>query len=137
MPDYKEYMGEDYHNQIRKLLSLQGDEGKELLPDRIIDADLHIGTMRKMISDRIGVKYNFGLIPKTEEIFALVQEAARYLLAGLICSALKSRTEIPEFRKHQKNWGKKQVKLMQRYELFMRNIEEKIELAGGDGKSGN
>lgn len=127
MPDYKQFMGEDYHNKIRTLL--QANE--ELLPDRIIDADLHIGTMRKMIQDRVGAKYDMGLIPKSEELFNLVQEAARYLLAGIICSALKSRTAVPPFKKYERNWKKKQLKLMQRYELFMRNIEEKIELAGG------
>jgi hypothetical protein len=43
---YKEYLGEGYHEKIRKMLT--ADE--TLLPDRIIDADANIGGMKKLIA---------------------------------------------------------------------------------------
>ena len=39
---YKEYLGEGYHERIRKMLTCN----EELLPNRIIDADANIGAMK-------------------------------------------------------------------------------------------
>ena len=39
---YEEYLGQGYHDKVRKMLTANTD----LLPDRIIDADLNIGGMK-------------------------------------------------------------------------------------------
>lgn len=117
---YKEYLGEGYHDQVRKMLSVD----EVLLTDRIIDADLNIGTMKSILQKRIGVKHSTGLINKSEENFKNLQEAGLNLLAGILCSALKSRTAVEPYKKYDRNWKKKQVKLMQKYELFIGLVEK-------------
>jgi hypothetical protein len=124
---YEEYLGEGYHDTIRKLLQAN----KELLPDRIIDADLNIGAMRQILQNRLGIKYQLGQVHfDNEENFGLLQEAAKYLLAGILCSALRSRTAVPPFVKYQRNWAKKQQRMMERYERLVREIERRIETGG-------
>jgi len=94
---YSEYLGPGYHDAIRTLLRVN----KDLLPDRIIDADLNIGAMRQILQNRLGIKYQLGQVHfDNEENFGLLQEAAKYLLAGILCSALRSRTAVPPFVKY-------------------------------------
>lgn len=47
---YKEYLGEDYYTKVRKMLTAN----EELLPNRIIDADLNIGGMKQLLAPRVG-----------------------------------------------------------------------------------
>lgn len=120
---YSNYLGQDYHNKIRTLL--QANE--ELLPDRIIDADLNIGGMRKIIQERLKkVELTIGPIPKTGEIFEILQESALQILAAVLCVALKSRTAVPPYIKYRKNWEKKQGKFVKQYEQGMQEIERRV-----------
>lgn len=43
---YKEYLGEGYHDKVRKMLTLN----EEVLPNSVIDADLNIGGMKQLLS---------------------------------------------------------------------------------------
>jgi hypothetical protein len=120
---YKEFLGEGYHDAIRTLLQAN----KDLLPDRIIDADLNIGGMRKTIGERLKkAELKAGPIPRTGEIFKVLQEASRQLLAAVLCSALRSRTAVPPFVEYQRNWIKKQTKFVERYEKGMQEIERRV-----------
>lgn len=117
---YEEYLGEDYYNKVRKLLTADS----VLLPDRIIDADVNIGAMKKIIAPAVE-KINIlkGGI-NTEESFNKLSEAAVYILCGVLCIALKSRTSSPPYNlpKYKKNWDKKQKKLMQKGNLIIREL---------------
>lgn len=109
---YKEYLGEGYHEKIRKMLT--ADE--TLLPDKIIDADLNIGGMKKLIAPAIEKMQMFGKAVDTEEKFKLLSDAALYYLCGILCMAMKSRTSAPPFNlsKYKKRWDKKKDGYMQK-----------------------
>lgn len=117
---YENHLGEGYHDEIRKILQVDD----VVLPDRIIDADLHIGALLEIIKDRLTIKPILKMLEMTDNTLEKVHGAARLLLAGIICSALKSRTAVPPFLKYKKNWNKKQEKLIRRYEFAMREIEQ-------------
>jgi hypothetical protein len=109
---YEEYLGPDYYNRIRKMLTAD----QTLLPDSIIDADLNIGGMKKLIAPAIEKMQMFGKEVDTEEKFKLLSNAALYYLCGILCMAMKSRTSAPPFNlpKYKKRWDKKQVGYMQK-----------------------
>ncbi len=121
---YKEYLGEGYHDKIRKMLGTDDN----LLPDRIIDADLNIGGMKQLMTpamDRITV---LGKKINTEEEFNQLSDVAIQYLCGILCMALKSRTSTPPFNipKYKKNWSKKQSKFMDKGNLLMRSIINEV-----------
>jgi hypothetical protein len=102
---YSEFLGQGYHDAIRKMLVAD----KDLLPDSVIDADLNIGAMKAIIGK--------SLSPEDiadESKFNQLVSAARYYLCGVLCLALKSRTSAPPFNipKYKKNWDKKRKNYM-------------------------
>ena len=117
---YKEYLSEGYHEKIRKMLT--ADE--TLLPDRIIDADLNIGAMKKLIAPAIEKMQMFGKEVDSEEKFKQLSDAALYYLCGILCMAMKSRTSAPPFNlpKYKKKWDKKQVGYMQKGNAYIKAL---------------
>jgi hypothetical protein len=117
---YKEYLGEGYHEKIRKMLT--ADE--TLLPDKIIDADLNIGGMKKLIAPAIEKMQMFGKEVDNEEKFKLLSDAALYYLCGILCMAMKSRTSSPPFNlpKYKKRWDKKKDGYMQKGNQYMQGL---------------
>jgi len=109
---YKEYLGEGYHNKVRKMLTVD----EKLLPDRIIDADLNIGAMKQMIASGIDKMQLQGKKVNTEEKYAQFSNAAIYYLCGILCLAMKSRTSSPPFniKKYKKDWDKKRTGYMEK-----------------------
>jgi hypothetical protein len=112
---YKEYLGEGYHEKIRKMLT--ADE--TLLPDRIIDADLNIGAMKMLITPAMEKMAIHGKTVNTEEKYNTLATAALHYLAGVLCLALKSRTAVPPYNKFKRNWDKKRGKFMDRGNRLM------------------
>jgi hypothetical protein len=117
---YEEYLGPDYYNRIRKMLTCD----ETLLPDRIIDADANIGAMKTLIAPAIEKMQMFGKHVDTEEKFKLLSDAVLYYLCGILCVAMKSRTSVPPFNltKYKKRWDKKQVGYMQKGNQFMQGL---------------
>lgn len=109
---YKEYLGEGYHDKIRKMLTCD----ETLLPNGIIDAEANIGAMKRLIAPAIEKMQMFGKYVDTEEKYNLLSQAALYYLCGILCVAMKSRTSSPPFNlpKYKKRWDKKQAKYMQK-----------------------
>lgn len=107
---YSEYLGENYHNVIRKILF--ADE--KLCTDMMIDADINIGAMKEMLTPAI-LKMQ-GKI-RDEQKFALLSKIARYYLAGVLCIAIQSRIKVAPFnipKYTRKNWRKKMNKCMEK-----------------------
>ena len=117
---YEEYLGKDYHNKIRKMLTCD----EELLPNRIIDADGNIGAMKMLLSSSLeNMKMN-GKSIHTEEKFNQLSQIGIYYLCGVLCVAMKSRTSAPPFniKKYQKNWSKKQKGYMSKGNLLLKTL---------------
>ncbi len=117
---YEEYLGPDYHNRIRKMLT--ADE--TLLPDKIIDADLNIGGMKKLIAPAIEKMQMFGKEVDTEEKYKLLTDAALYYLCGILCMAMKSRTSAPPFNlpRYKKRWDKKREGYMKKGNAYLKSL---------------
>jgi hypothetical protein len=117
---YEEYLGPGYYNRIRKMLTADDT----LLPDSIIDADLNIGGMKKLIAPAIEKMQMFGKEVDTEEKFKLLSDAALYYLCGILCMAMKSRTSSPPFNlpKYKKRWDKKKDGYMQKGNQYMQGL---------------
>jgi hypothetical protein len=117
---YKEYLGEGYHDKIRKMLTADDT----LLPDRIIDADANIGAMKKLIAPAIEKMQMFGKEVDSEEKFKQLSDAALYYLCGILCMAMKSRTSAPPFNlpKYKKRWDKKKDGYMQKGNQYMQGL---------------
>lgn len=113
---YEQYLGEDYHNKIRKMLTLN----EEVLPNRIIDAPLNIGGMKQMLSPALE-KIN------VEKYTETINNIAVYYLCAVLCMAMKSRTSAPPYnlKKYQKNWDKKQKGYMQKGNMLMQGLVKK------------
>lgn len=110
---YRKYLGEGYHDKIRKMMTAD----KELLPNNIIDADLNIGGMKHLLShiiQTVDVKNH------EDEI----QRIAIYYLCGILCMAMKSCTSTPPFnkKKYQKRWDKKRKNYMQKGNMLMQGL---------------
>lgn len=117
---YEEYLGENYHARIRKMLTLN----MEVLPNRIIDADGNIGAMKMLLSPALeNMKIN-GKPIDSDEKFNQLSQVAVYYLCGILCMAMKSRTSTPPFnlKKYQKNWDKKQKGYMQKGNLLLKGL---------------
>ena len=117
---YEEYLGTGYHDKVRKLLTADD----KLLPDRIIDADANIGAMKRIIAPAADKRNIFYGGIHTEEDFNKLSEAAVYILCGVLCTALKSRTSSPPYNlpKYKKNWDKKRDKLMKKGNLLITEL---------------
>lgn len=117
---YKEYLGESYHDKVRKLLTAN----VELLPDRIIDADANIGAMKKIIAPAVEKINVFKGGVNTEESFNKLSEAAVYVLCGVLCVALKSRTSSHPYNlpRYKKNWDKKRNVLVKKGNSLIREL---------------
>jgi hypothetical protein len=117
---YKEYLGDGYHEKIRKMLTADDT----LLPDRIIDADLNIGAMKELIAPAVEKMQMFGKAVDTEEKYNLLSNAALYYHCGILCMAMKSRTSSPPFNlpKYKKKWDKKQVGYIQKGNQYMQGL---------------
>ncbi len=117
---YKEYLGEGYHEKLRAMLTVD----ENLLPDRIIDAEINIGAMKQMIAPVLEKRQMLGKQIDTESKFFQLSSAAVYILAGILCMALKSRTSAPPFntKKYQKPWDKKREGYMQKGNLLMTGL---------------
>lgn len=119
---YEEYLGKDYHNKVRKMLTLP----EEVLPDSVIDADNNIFAMKELLSPVLETrKIN------TEEKFNQLSQVAVYYLCGILCIAMKSRTSAPPFnvKKYQKRWDKKRKSYMARGNKIMQGL-----MIGGVGR---
>jgi hypothetical protein len=117
---YEEYLGLDYYNRIRKMLTCDDT----LLPDRIIDADANIGAMKTLIAPAIEKMQMFGKEVDSEEKFKQLSDAALYYLCGILCMAMKSRTSAPPFNlpKYKKRWDKKKDGYMQKGNQYMQGL---------------
>lgn len=117
---YEEYLGEGYHDEIRKRLCLP----EEVLPDSVIDADYNIGGMKQLLSPALEKMNMLGNKINTEEKFNQLSQVAVYYLCGILCMAMKSRTSAPPFnlKKYQKNWDKKQKNYMARGNRIMQGL---------------
>jgi hypothetical protein len=95
-----------------------------LLPDKIIDADLNIGGMKRLIAPAIEKMQVFGKNVDTEEKFKLLSDAALYYLCGILCMAMKSRTSAPPFNlsKYKKRWDKKKDGYMQKGNAYLKAL---------------
>lgn len=119
---YEEYLGEGYHDKIRKMLTLP----EEVLPNSVIDAPLNIGAMKQLLSPALEKMKNLGKRinseeKNSEEKFNQLSQVALYYLCGILCVAMKSRTSAPPFniKKYQKNWDKKQKKYMEKGNMIL------------------
>lgn len=117
---YEEYLGEGYHDKIRKMLTLND----EVLPNSVIDADLNIGGMKQLLSPALQKMQIHGKKIDTEEKFNQLSNVALYYLCGILCMAMKSRTSAPPFnlKKYQKNWDKKRKNYMQKGNLLIQGL---------------
>lgn len=117
---YSEYLGVGYHAKLRHMLT--ADEA--LLPNRIIDADLNIGGMKRLVAPALERMSMTGNRINDERKWNQLSSAALYYLAGILCMAMKSRTSAPPFNipKHKKPWDKKQAGYMQKANLLMEGL---------------
>lgn len=114
---YADYLGAGYHKKLRSMLT--ADE--TLLPDRIIDADLNIGAMKRLIAPALEKMQMFGNKVDDEKKFNQLSAAALYYLAGILCIAMKSRTSASPFNlpKYKKRWDKKREGYMEKANNLM------------------
>ena len=117
---YEEHLGKEYHEKIRKMLTVDD----VLLPDKIIDAEANIGGMKMLITPALERINMFGNGIHSEARFNQLSNAAIYYLCGILCMAMKSRTSTPPYnlKKYQKNWDKKQKGYMEKGNMLMRGL---------------
>lgn len=117
---YEEYLGEGYHDKVRKMLTLD----EKVLPNSVIDADLNIGGMKMLLAPAMDKLTAIGKKIDTEEKFNQLANAGLYYLCGILCMAMKSRTSAPPFNipKYKKNWDKKQKGYMQKGNMLMQGL---------------
>lgn len=107
---YEEYLGEGYHEKVRKMLTADD----KLLPNSIIDADVNIGAMKRLVAPAIETMQRFGRFVDDKKKYDQLQVAALNCLCGILCFALKSRTSSPPYDipEYKRNWDKKRDKFM-------------------------
>lgn len=107
----KDYLGENYHEEIREIL--KADEA--LLPDRIIDAEINIGAanmiLKGMLESCVAINSN----RRRER----VSRAAKLYLCGVLCLPLNSRTKVEPFLKYRKDWEYHRQKNMDKANKIM------------------
>lgn len=111
---YKEYLGEGYHDKIRKMMTLP----EEVLPNSVIDADVNIGGMKHLLSPI------YETVKDVEKYQPTIERIAVYYLCGILCMAMKSHTSAPPFnkKKYQKNWDKKRINYMTKGNKLMMGL---------------
>jgi len=107
---HKEYLGEGYHEKLRKMLTLPED----VLPNSVIDADINIEAMKAMLAPALDRMMVTGKQINTEAKFNQLSQAAMYYLAGVLCIAMKSRTSDPAYKKYRRRWDKKRENYMRK-----------------------
>lgn len=107
---YEEYLGEGYHEKVRKMLTADD----KLLPNSIIDADVNIGAMKRLVAPAIETMQRFGKFVDDKKKYEQLQSAALEYLCGVLCLALKSRTSAPPYDipEYKRNWDKKREKFI-------------------------
>jgi hypothetical protein len=124
---YAEYLGEGYCDRVRLLLTADD----KICTDGMINSDVVIGGMKRILAPYLE---GSNIITTTDKIqvqdegdYAAFQQAALYILAGILCSPIASRAKVPPFLgfKYQKNWKKKQAKLMQKGHMLLKSLREK------------
>jgi hypothetical protein len=125
---YSDYLGEGYHDRVRKLLTADD----KICTDRMIDSDVVIGAMKRILAPYLEGAPCFTVTDnkvrvKNEEDYAKFQQAALYILAGALCSPIASRAKVQPFLgfKYQKNWKKKQAKLMEKGHTWLESLRKK------------
>jgi hypothetical protein len=113
---YTEYLGENYHWEIRKLLGA----GDTLCPDSIIDAEYNIGAMKMIMTQKMKDVARID----SEEKFQKLSKAARYYLVAVICVALRSRTAVAPYNtsKYRRDWDKIRGKCLSKAEKIMHSL---------------
>ena len=121
---YKEYLGEGYHDRIRKMMTCD----KELLPDSIIDAEYNIGAMKMLIAPAVEKMQMQGKFIDTDAKYKTLTDIAIYYLCAILCVAMKSRTSAPPFdkKKYQKRWEKKQAKYVQKGNVLLEALKKNV-----------
>lgn len=121
---YEEYLGENYHDKIRKMLTVKPD----LLPDSIIDAEANIGAMKRLLSPALEKMAIKSKQINSDEEFKQLSNAAVYYLCGILCLALKSRTSAPPYNlaKYKKNWDKKKNGYMAKGNVLMQGLMKNV-----------
>lgn len=123
---YKEYLGEGYCDKVRQLLTADD----KICTDGMINSDVCIGAMKRILAPYLEGG-NVAFLPTDNKVrvqdeadFTTLQQAALYILAGVLCSPIISRAKVPPFlgQKYQKNWKKKQVKLMQKGHMWLESL---------------
>ena len=124
---YSEYLGEGYCDRVRKLLTADD----KICTDTMINSDVVIGGMKRILAPYLE---GSNIITTTDKVqvqdeadYATFQQAALYILAGVLCSPITSRAKVQPFlgQKYQKNWKKKQAKLMQKGHLWLESLRVK------------
>lgn len=92
----KDYLGDNYHDEVREILKADDI----LLPDRIIDAELNIGTANMILESMLESCVAINNDRRKER----VSRAAKFYLCGVLCLALNSRTKVEPFLKYRINW---------------------------------
>jgi len=130
---YAEYLGEGYCDKVRQLLTADD----KICTDTMINSDVVIGGMKRILAPYLE---GSNIITTTDKIqvqdegdYAAFQQAALYILAGVLCSPIISRTKVPPFLgiKYQKNWKKKQAKLMQKGHMWLESLRGKKTVTQG------
>jgi len=124
---YTKYLGEGYCDRVRKLLTTDD----KMCTDTMINSDVCIGGMKQILTPYLEGS-NVTFVPtdkvqvKDEVDYAAFQQAALYILAGILCSPIISRARNFPFlgQKYQKNWKKKQTKLMQKGHLWLESLKK-------------
>lgn len=121
---YEDYLSKGYHQKVRSMLT--ADE--TLLPNRIIDADLNIGGMKRLIAPAMEKMSMTGNKIDDEKKFNQLSSAALYYLCGVLCTAMISRTSAPPFNvpKYKKPWDKKRAGYMQKGNLLMEGLKHNV-----------
>ena len=107
----KEYLGENYHDEIREIL--KADE--VLLPDRIIDAELNIGAANLILEGMLESCVAINSEKRKER----VSRAAKLYLCGVLCLALRSRTKVEPFKGYSRDWEYHRKKSMDKANKIM------------------
>lgn len=100
----KDYLGENYHDEIREIL--KADD--VLLPDRIIDAELNISAANIIFEGMLESCVAINSDRRRER----VSRAAKLYLCGVLCLALKSRTKVEPFKGYSRDWEYQRQKNM-------------------------
>lgn len=121
---YETYLGEGYHDKVRKLLTADD----KICTNTMIDSPIVIEGMKKLLApylEESAFEFTDNKVHiESDEEFAKFQEAALYFLAGILCSPIMSRAKVPPFLgpKYKKNWKKKQEKMMKKGHILLQAL---------------